>query len=98
MDKKTTGIIATITSAILCGCPGFFALCFGSITAMASYVPGAEIDIIGNDSPRAALFAGLGLLCLGVVFLAVPFIVGWVTLRGKPQPAALPDEPIPPAI
>ncbi|HSF81147.1 MAG TPA: hypothetical protein VLA49_07930 [Anaerolineales bacterium] len=98
MDKKTTGIIATSVSAILCGCPGFFGLCFGAISALASFVPGAEIDIFGSSSPRAALTTGIGTLCLGIVFLAVPVIVGWVTLRSKTEPAALPDEPIPPAI
>lgn len=98
MDKKTTGIIATSISAILCGCPGFFGLCLGATSALASFVPGAEIDIFGSSSPRAALSAGMGMLCLGIVFLVVPFIVGWITLRDKSEAVPLPDEPIPPAI
>jgi len=98
MDKKTTGIIATSISAILCGCPGFFGLCFGAVSALASFVPGSEIDMFGRGSPRAALSVGIGFLCLGIVFVAVPFIVGWVTLRDKSEPVTLPDEPIPPAI
>jgi hypothetical protein len=99
MDKKTTGIIATSLSAILCACPGFFGICFGAISALASFVPGAEIDIFGSSSPRAALSTGIGMLCLGIVFVAIPVVVGLVTLRGKKSEAAvLPDEPIPPAI
>ncbi len=98
MDKKTTGIIATTISALLCGCPGFFGLCFGAVSALASFVPGAEIDIFGSSSPRAALSTGIGMLCLGIVFVVVPFIVGWITLRGNNEPVTLPDEPIPPAI
>ena len=27
MDKKTTGMIATIAAVVLCGCPGLF-MCF----------------------------------------------------------------------
>jgi hypothetical protein len=39
---------------------------------------------------------GYVLLCLSLLFIAVPIAVGFFTLRRKPA-AATPSEPIPPA-
>jgi hypothetical protein len=88
MDKRTTGIIATVATTLLCGCPGLLALCFGSISAVAGMIPGADIDIGGRNDPAAAITMGLVALCLGVIGVAVPVVVGFVTLRNKPAPAA----------
>jgi len=98
MDKKTTGIIATVATALLCGCPGLFSLCFGLVAAVASQVPGAEIDMVGSSDPRSALGAGIGLFCLGVVFVVIPIVVGVLTLKKKPGEEIISDEPVPPAI
>lgn len=100
MDRRTTGIVATVATALLCGCPGLVFLCFGAVAAGASYVPGADIDIYGRNDPRAALFTGLGALCLGVLFVAIPVLVGIFTLRERPvtEPEPISDEPIPPPI
>jgi hypothetical protein len=89
MDKRTTGIIATVATTLLCGCPGLFALCFGSIFSFVGMVPGADIDIGGSNDPAAAITLGLVALCLGVIGVAVPVVVGVITLRNsKPAPAA----------
>jgi len=98
MDKKTTGIIATIAAAVLCGCPGLFGLCLGALTSAASFFPGAEIDIFGREDPGTALTTGIGLLCGSLVFVAIPIVVGVLTLRNRTEPAvsAIPEEPIPP--
>ena len=98
MDKKTTGIIATVVTALLCGCPGLASLCWGVIAAVASFVPGANIDIGGSSDPKRALFTGLGAACLGIVFVAIPVVVGVVMLRKKPSPEIVSNEPLPPAI
>ena len=84
MDKKTTGWIATIAAVLLCGCPGLFGLCFGAISVTASFLPGAEIDILGSNDPAAATTMGVVFLCLSVIFIAIPIVVGVVTLRKKP--------------
>ncbi len=104
MDKRTTGIVATIVAVLLCGCPGLFALCSGAITAFAGAVPGSNIDIFGSSDPQTALLTGVGVLCLGVILIAIPVVVGIVTLRNRPAPAASvnppssqePGEPLPP--
>ena len=99
MDKKTTGIIATVVAALLCGCPGLFAVCFGAVMALAGLVPGAEIDVFGSSDPQAALITGVGSLCLGAIFVVIPIAVGFFTLRNQSASDAVIDynEPIPPA-
>jgi hypothetical protein len=89
VDKRTTGIIATVAAVLLCGCPGLFALFMGALFTVISPVPGAQIDIGGRTDPRAALGTGIGLLCLGALFLAIPVVVGFLTLRNRPAPAAV---------
>ena len=100
MDKKNTGLIATIATALLCGCPGLFVLCMGSTSLIASFVPGADIDVFGSSDPAAAGTMGFVLLCLSVIFIAIPIVVGVVTLRKKPGdddavPAVIDAEPSP---
>jgi len=97
MDKRTVGIIATVATALLCGCPGLLSLCWGALAAVVSLVPGANIDIGGSSNPATALFTGVVALCLGVIFVAIPIVVGFATLRRKPEVVSLPNEPIPPA-
>ena len=98
MDKKTTGIIATVAAALLCGCPGLASLCFGAMFAVASQVPGAEIDMFGSKDPAQALNYGIGGVCVGIVFIIIPIVVGFLMLRKKPEAAPVSDEPMPPAI
>jgi len=85
MNNKNTGMIATIATALLCGCPGLFALCWGSIAAVASFMPGANININGSSDPRTALLSGLGSVCAGVLLVAIPVAVGFIMLRKKPE-------------
>ena len=100
MDKRNTGLIATIATALLCGCPGLFGLCMGSTSLIASFVPGAEIDVFGSSDPAAATTMGFVFLCLSVIFIAIPIVVGVVTLRKKPEddaavPVGVEAEPSP---
>ncbi len=104
-QKKNTGaIIATIVTALLCGCPGLIAMCWGALAAIISFIPNANIDIGGSSNPNTAFLTGLGSLCGGIIFIAIPIVVGVLTLRKKktlppPPPADVlpPSEPLPPA-
>jgi hypothetical protein len=98
MDRKTTGIILTIAAVLLCGCPGLFSLFFGGLMAVVSFVPDANIDIFGSTDPQSALNFGLGALCLGALFVAIPIVVGVLALRRKPPQSISSDESLPPAI
>lgn len=86
MDKKTMGIIATVAAVVLCGCPGLISLCMGLTFAFVSQVPEAEIDMFGSNDPQAALMTGIGMLCVGMIAVIVPFVVGFIALRRRPDP------------
>lgn len=98
-DTKTGAIVGTAAAAVLCGCPGLFAICWGGIAAVVSFMPNADIDIGGSSDPNTAFFTGIGALCGGLLFVAIPIVVGVLTLRKKKDAPAevLPQEPLPPA-
>ncbi len=79
MNNKNTGMIATIASVVLCGCPGLFMCLFGALTAAGR---GTFND--GNLSP----VVGVALLCVALIFILIPVGVGFFTLRKKPEAAA----------
>ena len=96
MDNKTKGIIATIAAVILCGCPGLFMCFFGATTLAASQTPGAEIDVFGSSDPASAMTMGIVTLCLSLIFILIPIVVGFFMLRKKPE-VVHSNEPLPPA-
>jgi len=99
MEKsKTTAIVATVVAALLCGCPGLFGLCWGAIGLIVGFIPGAEIDIFGSSDPTTAMLTGLGAICGGIIFIAIPIVVGVLMFRKKSAPAPEPvsEEPLPP--
>lgn len=81
MNNKKTRIIALIVAVFLCGCPGLFAMFWGGLMAIISFIPGADINIGGSSDPSSALFTGLGSLCVGVLLIAVPVAVGFFAFR-----------------
>jgi hypothetical protein len=81
--SRQTGLILTIVSAVLCGCPGLFSCFWGAIASVVSFIPGAEIDIGGSSDPMMALVAGLGAIVMGVVLVVIPVAVWFFTVRGK---------------
>jgi hypothetical protein len=83
MDRKT-GIIITIVTVVLCGCPGLFSCFWGLLMSVISFIPDADIDIGGSSDPAAALFTGLGGVCVGIIFVAIPIAVWFFTVRNKP--------------
>ncbi len=101
MDKKTATIV-TIVAAVLCGCPGLIGLCLGGTSALAGLIPGAEIDVFGSNDPSSAMIMGISILCVSLIFIAIPIVIGFVTLRKKTDGANVtspvpPSEPLPPA-
>jgi hypothetical protein len=99
MDRRNVGIIATVVTALLCGCPGLFSICWGAIAAGVSFIPGADINIGGSNDPTTALLTGVGAFCIGVIFVAIPVAVGFFMLRNKPEAAEpVSNEPVPPAL
>ena len=84
MDKKTTAIIVTVVSVLLCACPGLFALFMGGMFALVSFIPGADIDVFGSSDPQSALTFGIGGLCTGAVFVLIAAAAIFLVWRRKP--------------
>ena len=99
-STKTGAIVGTVVASVLCGCPGLFGICWGGLSAIISFIPGAEINMLGSSDPSTALLYGIGALCGGIIFIAIPIVVGVLTLRKKKteEPAVVKasDEPLPP--
>jgi len=91
--NRNTALIATIASVVLCGCPGLFACFFGVIMAGVSQTPGADINVLGSNDPTTALIFGLGAICVSLILIVIPVVVGIFTFRS----AAASTPPAPPA-
>lgn len=108
MDKKTVGIIATILSALVCGCVSIFTCVWGILLATETPI---DTNFGGVESVQTfPPTVGYVLLCLTVILILVPVAVGFFTLRKKPEdddapvvadpepnPEPVDNEPIPPA-
>jgi TRAP-type C4-dicarboxylate transport system permease small subunit len=96
MEKKTVGIIATIVAVLLCGCPGLCLCLFGALTA-AGAMP-YTTDMFGvQNAGTIPTWWGIVALCVALIFILIPILVGIFTLRNKPaskEPVS--SEPIPP--
>lgn len=98
-QSKTGAIIATVASALICGCAGLIACVFG-ILALAQVPFDTTVNGYTSTQPLPMGFGAL--LCLAVIFIAVPIVVGVLTLRKKKvKDGAMdvlpPSEPLPPA-
>jgi Na+-transporting methylmalonyl-CoA/oxaloacetate decarboxylase gamma subunit len=69
---------------------------FGATTLAASQTPGAEIDVFGSSDPTSAMTMGIVFLCLSLIFIVIPIVVGFFMLRKKPEVVES-SEPLPPA-
>jgi hypothetical protein len=89
MKNKNFGIAITIVAVLLCGFPGLASLCLGLIVA---------IDRPFLGEPRSDLLVSFSLLCISVIFLAIPIVAGFINFRKRtPAKVDIPtDEPIPP--
>jgi len=94
VDKRTLGIILTIATALFCGCPGIFICLFGGVTAAG--FGSFTTDILGNTGAgQLPTGSGFGMLCLGLVLVAIPIVIGVLMLR-KPK-ATAPVDIVPPS-
>jgi hypothetical protein len=81
MKNKTGGIIATLASLVLCGLPGFILLCMGAVGIITPRSP-------NSTTTNSNFIAIIGVqICLGFLFLFIPLVVGFFTLRNKSTPA-----------
>ncbi len=91
--NRTTAIILTVASVVLCGCPGLFLCVFGGLVAAGAPV-NTELNGVSNSTTLPAAY-GIAMLCLAIILIIIPVAVGFLTLRNKPQPPVV-STPIPP--
>ncbi|MBT3392240.1 MAG: hypothetical protein HN413_17720 [Chloroflexi bacterium] len=84
MDKKTTGMIATVAAVFLCGCPGLFLCIFGAVSAAGVMPYTSELNGVTNAG-TVPTGVGIAMLCGGLIFVAIPIAVGFFTLRKKDE-------------
>jgi hypothetical protein len=95
MDSKTKGIIATVASVLLCGCPGLFMCIFGVVSAIGKMPYNTDVNGV-TSTGIVPPTVGFVLLCLSLIFIAIPIVVGFMTMRKKPE-ASVSNDNIPPA-
>lgn len=80
MNNKNSGMIATVATALLCGCCALFAciMGFGTITGNGTFT-------LGGSSGQTPPAYGYVMLCLSFLMILVPVAVGFFTLRKKPD-------------
>ena len=85
MQNRTIGIIATVVTALACGCASLFSSIWGFLIAR-----GTPIDVTSNGTTTPQTFPpaiGFTLLCVSVILILIPVAVGFFTLRKKPGSA-----------
>jgi len=93
--SKTGGIIGTLAAVLLCGCPGLFLCLFGALTAANLGTYSTQLgDTLGTGTlPQ---WTGYAMLCAALILIAIPVVVGFVTLRNKKPKVVATNETLPP--
>jgi hypothetical protein len=80
--NRTTAIIITIATAVLCGCPGL-SVCIGGAWSGLSPV---MLGTVGGSSEAmmTAILTAVASVCGGIILIAIPVAVGFFTLRNAP--------------
>ncbi len=93
-DKQKVGLIVTIVTVLLCGCPGLCAIVYGTMMAGGR---SWGWDVTGN--PEAF---GIPSICIGAIMLLIPIAAGIYTLMQRRKKNDLEevaeDIEVPPAI
>jgi len=85
MQNRNIGIIATVVTALVCGCASLFSCIWGFLIAR-----GTPFQVTSNGTTTPQTFPpaiGFALLCLSLVLVLIPIAVGFFTLRKKSESA-----------
>jgi len=85
MQNRNIGIIATVVTALVCGCASLFSCIWGFLIAR-----GTPFQVTSNGTTTPQTFPpaiGFALLCLSLVLVLIPVAVGFFTLRKKSESA-----------
>jgi hypothetical protein len=90
--NRTVGIGITIFTVLCCACPGLMMCVFGGM--IGAGVPLTTTLNGMSFSQKLPVSYGVGLICLSIILIAIPIVVGFLTLRNKP--AAVESPVVPP--
>ena len=91
--NRNVGIALTIITVLCCACPGLFMCVFGGLIGAGVPLTTTVGDVSSVQSLPA--YYGFGLICLSIILILIPIIVGFVTLR-SPKPAVDSSVVVPP--
>ena len=101
MKNRTTAIILTVVSSVLCGCLGI-AACVAGILVVAGVPFTTTVNGYSSEQTFPVGY-GIGGICASVILVAIPVVIGILTLRKKKDAGTAavdvppPSEPLPPA-
>lgn len=83
MKNRTVGIVITALTALCCLCLALISCVWGILIASGAPIT-TTVDGIETVQTLPAPI-GFALLCLAVIFVIIPIVVGFLTLRKKPE-------------
>jgi hypothetical protein len=92
MEKKTSGIIAVVVAALLCGVPGLAGLCIGPLAIFGSLLPESEL---ASSEGSVVIISGIAMICVSLVFIGIPIVIGILTFGEQKQELTGIEELIP---
>ena len=92
--SRNVGIALTIITVLCCACPGLVMCVFGGMIGAGVPLTTSLNDVSVSQTLPASY--GIGLICLSIVLILIPIIVGFVTLRNK-KPVVDESVVVPPA-
>lgn len=96
MQNRTVAIAITVVTALCCLCLAIMSCVWGGLIASGQPITSTVNGIETVETLPAPL--GFALICLSLIFVLIPVVVGFLTLRKKPEEAAVvSSEPVPPA-
>ena len=85
--NRTVAIIITVVTVFCCACPGF-GICIAGIMGLAGIPFTTTINDTSSVAPISTTLA-VGLICVALILILIPFAVGFFTFRSsKPAAAA----------
>ncbi len=82
--SRTTAIVLTVVSALCCGLPGLFGCAYGAFVSVMSNNPDFRTGFESTSNGISAdsiLPMGIGFMCVSLILIAIPILVGFFTLR-----------------
>jgi hypothetical protein len=93
-NKQKTGLIVTLVTVFLCGCPGLCAIVFGAMVSSMGYnLENYGWDVSGN--PQAVAIPAI---CFGLILVLIPLVAGIYTWMQSRKPDNIEDIEVPPAL